>query len=86
MSAYQEILAELIAIIRALVPNAEVLDEHTELVGNLGLDSMKVMNLLQEVEDRFDVSIPLNVLPDVRTVGDLASKIQVLLQDHDAAG
>ncbi|MFN3919244.1 MAG: acyl carrier protein [Methylohalobius sp.] len=86
MSTHQEILAELIAVIGALAPNAGVLDEHTELVGNLGLDSMKVMNLLQEIEDRFDVSIPLNVLPDVRTIGDLASKIQVLLQDHDAAG
>lgn len=84
MKAYQEILTELTAIIRSLVPNAEVLDEDTELVGNLGLDSMKVMNLLQEIEDRFDVSIPLNVLPDVRTVGDLADKIQQLLKTNDS--
>lgn len=82
MKAYQEILTELTATIRPLVPNAEVLDEDTELVGNLGLDSMKVMQLLQEIEDRFDISIPLNVLPDVRTVGDLADKIQQLLQDQ----
>lgn len=86
MKAYQDILTDLTAIVRALVPNAEVLDEDTELVGNLGLDSMKVMNLIQEIEDRFDVSIPLNVLPDVRTVGDLAAKIQRLLQDDDSAG
>ncbi|WP_022948982.1 acyl carrier protein [Methylohalobius crimeensis] len=82
MMSYQDILAELIATIRALAPGADEVDEHTELVGNLGLDSMKVMNLLQEIEDRFDVSIPLNVLPDVRTVGDLADKIQQLLQDQ----
>ncbi len=82
MRTYQEILTELTATLRSLVPHAEVLDEDTELVGNLGLDSMKVMNLLQEIEDRFDVSIPLNVLPDVRTVGDLADKIQQLLQDQ----
>jgi acyl carrier protein len=84
MKTYQEILTELLAIISALAPNAGTLEEETELVGNLGLDSMKVMNLLQEVEDRFDISIPLNVLPDVRTVGDLARKIQLLLKDHDA--
>ncbi len=86
MKTYQEILSELIVIISALVPNARTLEEGTELVGNLGLDSMKVMNLLQEVEDRFDISIPLNVLPDVRTIGDLARKIQLLLKDHDATG
>ncbi|GAB6068710.1 acyl carrier protein [Methylothermus subterraneus] len=85
MKSYSEIVDELIVVIRALAPDAQGLTEHTELVGNLGLDSMKVMHLLQEIEDRFDVSIPLNVLPDVRTVGDLAARIQRLLQDHDSA-
>ncbi len=82
MKSYQETLSELLETIRVLVPNAGKVDEDTELVGSLGLDSMKVMNLLQEVEDRFDVSIPLNVLPDVRTVGDLARKIHQLLQEQ----
>ncbi len=81
MKSYHDVLSELLETIHVLVPNAERLDEDTELVGSLGLDSMKVMNLLQEVEDRFDVSIPLNVLPDVRTVGDLARKIHQLLQE-----
>ncbi len=82
MKSYQETLSELLETIRRLVPNVDRIDEETELVGSLGLDSMKVMNLLQEVEDRFDVSIPLNVLPDVRTVGDLARKIHQLLQEQ----
>ncbi|MCX8048139.1 MAG: acyl carrier protein [Methylohalobius sp.] len=85
MKTYQEIVGELIAVIHALTPEVKALDENTELIGNLGLDSMKVMNLIQEVEDRFDVSIPLNVLPDVRTIGDLALKIHLLLQSHDSA-
>lgn len=79
MKTYQDILDELLDTIRPLVPNAGEIEEDTELVGQLGLDSMKVMNLLQEVEDHFDVSIPLNVLPDVRTVGDLARRIHQLL-------
>ncbi len=82
MKTYQDILTELLNTIRPLAPNAGSLDEDTELMGNLGLDSMKVMNLLQEVEDHFDVSIPINVLPDVRTVGDLARKIHQILSDQ----
>lgn len=82
MKSYQEILSELLETIRALAPHTGQLDEDTDLVGSLGLDSMKVMNLLQEVEDHFDVSIPLNVLPDVRTIGDLARKIHQLLQEQ----
>ncbi len=80
MKSYEEILAELINLIRPMVPNANELSPDMELVDNLGLDSMKVMNLLQEIEDQFDVSIPLNVLPDVRTVGDLAHKIHQILE------
>ncbi len=82
MKTYQDILNELLETIRPLAPNADSLEENTELMGNLGLDSMKVMNLLQEVEDHFDVSIPINVLPDVRTVGDLARKIHEILGEQ----
>ena len=30
------------------------------------------------IEDHFDISIPLNILPDVNTIGDLATRIQEL--------
>ena len=40
-----------------------------------------VLDLLMEVEDRFDVSVPLNVLPDVRTVGEFASALQKLMHN-----
>ncbi|MCK4425431.1 MAG: acyl carrier protein, partial [Deltaproteobacteria bacterium] len=51
----------------------------TDLVADLGLDSMAVMELLAAIEDRFDISIPLNILPDVRTLKDLALQIQQLM-------
>ena len=31
-----------------------------------------------DIEDDFDISVPLNILPDVNTVGDLAQKLQEL--------
>ena len=34
-----------------------------------------------EIEDRFDVSVPLNVLPDVSTVQDLALKLKELINE-----
>lgn len=82
MKTYDEIVNELIDLIRPLAPSDSEISTQTELVSNLGLDSMKVMNLLQDVEDQFDVSIPLNVLPDVRTVEDLAQKIHQILNQQ----
>jgi acyl carrier protein len=44
----------------------------TDLADDLRLDSLAVMDLMMELEDRFDVTIPLNAVPEIRTVGDLA--------------
>jgi acyl carrier protein len=46
----------------------------------VGLDSIQAMEVLLAAEGRFDMSIPLNVLAEVRTVGDLAQRLQHLLE------
>jgi acyl carrier protein len=76
MPAYQEILTELYAVLQPFVGEGEELGEDTALVSDLELDSLKMMDLLPQLEDLFDVSIPLNVLPDVITVKDLALQIE----------
>ena len=78
MPDYEETLSELYAVLKPYARDGQVLREQTELVADLGFDSMKAMQLLLEAEDRFDISIPLNVLPNVRTVKDLAVRIQHL--------
>ena len=50
----------------------------TDITTDLELDSLAVMNLLMEVEDRFDISIPLNLIPEIRTVGDLVQVVDQL--------
>ncbi len=76
MPGYDEALAQLYEILKPYAKEGLVLSEETELVADLGLDSMQVMQLLLETEEQFDISIPLNVLPDVRTVRDFALQIQ----------
>ncbi len=48
------------------------------LIDTLELDSMKVLNLVMEIEDEFDISVPINSLTDVHTVNDLARLVQQL--------
>jgi acyl carrier protein len=55
-----------------------VLSETTELVADIGLSSLEVMEFVEKIEDRFDISIPLNILPDVYTLGDFARKLDEL--------
>ena len=47
---------------------------------DVGLDSMKVMELVMQIEDHFDVSVPLNILPDVTTIGEFAIHLETLLK------
>ena len=50
----------------------------TDISQDLNLDSVAVLDLLMELEEKFDVSIPLNVLPEIKTVGELADAVRRL--------
>ncbi len=54
------------------------LADGTELATDLDLDSMKIMEVLLELEDRLDISIPQNILPNVRTLADLERELDAL--------
>jgi len=77
---YPQIVAEICAELTTLTQGRVEVGEDTDLLGDLGLDSLQVMNLMLQIEDRFDISIPVNILPDVKTVQDLAMQIDTLLR------
>jgi acyl carrier protein len=51
----------------------------SDLVVDLGFDSLRVLEAIAELEDRFDVSIPLNDLPSTRTVAQVVAQVAVLV-------
>ncbi|HRQ04469.1 MULTISPECIES: acyl carrier protein [Nitrosomonas] len=56
--------------------NAEMeISPETNLITHLAIDSVKLLNLVMEIEDHFDISVPLNALVDVLTVQDLSNLI-----------
>jgi len=52
--------------------------EETDIARDLAVDSLALMNIVMELEDRFDVSIPLDRLATVQTVGDLSGLVNEL--------
>ena len=78
--SYEHIFAETKEILSAFNKNNLTIEENTQLVNDLGLDSLLVMEVVTEVEDRFDLSFPLNNLSDIQTVKDLTRQIQHLLE------
>ena len=77
----EEILSDVIKFITPLVPEGQQLKPDTDLVADLGFDSLKVMKLLEDIEDTYDISIPLNILPEIRTVGDFSEQLQRIIEE-----
>jgi acyl carrier protein len=55
-------------------PGVEITPE-TDLINQLAIDSVKLLNLIMEIEDEFDISVPINALTDVQTVRELATLV-----------
>jgi acyl carrier protein len=81
MKVYEEILTQLYELLKPSLKDGQKLAEDTDLVADLGLDSLRVMTLVEEVEDRLDISIPLNILANVRTIKDFALQLQQLTEE-----
>jgi acyl carrier protein len=78
-----EILPELYKIIREIVNDPPELRPETDFGKDLGLDSLAVMRMLEQVEDRFDVLVPINMVSDIRTLGDFAEQLIKLLAEEN---
>jgi acyl carrier protein len=52
------------------------LTQDTDISSDLNIDSVAVMDFIMEVEDAYDVDIPLNVLSETRTMKDLVKVVQ----------
>jgi len=62
------------ALSQAVGRKVEIAD-NTNIARDLGLDSLAIMNFIMALEDEYDVSIPLDRIAQVETVGDLVKAI-----------
>lgn len=77
---YDNVVAKIIVIVTALVKDDTVVSEGTGLQSDIGMASLQVMELVLEIEDEFDISFPLNRLPDIQTIRDLSREVLKVLQ------
>ncbi len=57
-------------------PAGKPIGPATDLAADLSIDSVAAMDLIMEVEERFEVDIPINLLPDLVTAGDLEDLVR----------
>ena len=54
----------------------------SDLIADLGFDSLQILEVIAELEDRFDISIPLNDVPATRTVAQVVAQVTRLVEDR----
>lgn len=70
--------ARLLELIEPFNKKGVALAEDTSFANDLELDSLTVMDLVANIEDEWDINMPLNILPDLETVGQLTDAVEKL--------
>jgi acyl carrier protein len=76
MTTREDIYATLCRLLQPFNANHVELAPETEISADLSIDSVSVMDFVMEVEDHFEIDIPLNVLADTRTMNDLVNVVE----------
>jgi len=70
--------------INVVAPGKGVVEREAELMAQVGLSSLQVMDMVMEIEDTLDVSVPVNVLGEVRTIAQLVAALDSLIVEQSA--
>jgi acyl carrier protein len=71
----REVMGEICHHLAPFQAGEKPISGDTVIAKDLTIDSLAIMDMVMELEDRFDVSIPMNVVAEIHTVDQLADTI-----------
>jgi acyl carrier protein len=81
-SAPDGIARDIIEVLKSLSRRPINPTPDSELMADLGFDSLQVLELVGELEDRFGIAVPLNSLTHIRTVSQIEAEVRRLVTDQ----
>lgn len=85
MSSYDESLSITCELLRRHIDEGHTIRPSDHIQNDLGLDSLGVMELVSDVENRFNISIPSELYERIETVEDVARLVSKLRPDSAAS-
>lgn len=70
------IFEELVKLLQPFNTEGVELKKETDISADLNIDSVSVLDFIMEVEDSFDIDIPLNLLAETRTMVELVELVK----------
>lgn len=76
----EEIFAKVCELLAPYNPENRPITMQSGIVSDLEVDSVAVFDLVMGLEDHYDVSIPMEMVSDIKTVGELVNAVKQLTQ------
>jgi acyl carrier protein len=80
-NSVSEIREVVFGTLRTTLRNPIDLTDQTNIANDLGLDSVAVMDFVMEIEDQLNVSVPLDRIAEVQTLGDLVETLHNVMSN-----
>jgi acyl carrier protein len=82
MSKRADYARRLKELVNEMAPEDVDVEVDSDLVDDVGLSSVEIMELIEQIEDAYDISFPLNDLAAIRTIADLATELERLVAER----
>ena len=79
MEKREDYAVRLTELVNRLDEAGTVVDVDSDLVDDVGLSSIEIMELVEQLEDAYDISFPLNDLAEIRTINDMVKELERLV-------
>jgi acyl carrier protein len=73
---------DVLTILRRVCRRPVDLAAHNTLAADLGFDSLQTLEFVAELEDRFGITVPVEQVPRIQTVGEAVNCVRSLLAEN----
>lgn len=76
------VFRKICSLIEPLNDKSVKLSRETDMVADLEIDSVSVLDIIMDIEDNYDISIPVNTISEIRTIGELVDAIHKIKKEQ----
>ena len=76
-----EAYAKICELLKPYNPKSRPIEMNSGIMSDLEVDSTAVFDIIMGLEDHYDISIPMEMVSDIKTVGELSAAIVQLTSE-----
>lgn len=80
-ASLDEAYAKICELLKPYNPKNHAIEMNSGIMSDLEVDSTAVFDIIMGLEDHYDISIPMEMVSDIKTVGELSAAIVQLTSE-----